>query len=257
MVNGKKVIAVMPAYNAKKTLAQTVDDVPRDVVDDIILVDDASTDGTADVSRSLGLTTIVHDQNRGYGGNQKMCYAAALARGAEVVVMVHPDHQYDPHYIKDLVEIVALGQADAAFGSRMLIPGGALKGGMPRWKYLANIMLTALANGVLRLRLSEYHSGFRAYSRRALETVRFEKNSDNFVFDTEIIVQLKDAGFQIRELAIPTRYFKDASSIGWWKSVEYGLSIAQVLGRYRLYRLNIWNDSRYIAGHHGHENSPH
>lgn len=250
MLAGKKIIAVLPAYNAAKTLAQTVADIPRDVVDEIILVDDGSTDDTVAVSRKLGLKTIVHDHNRGYGGNQKTCYAAALKGGADVTVMVHPDHQYDPHYIKNLVEVVASGQTDAAFGSRMLTPGGALKGGMPGWKYLANIALTKIANGLLGLHLSEYHSGFRAYSRRVLETISFEHNSDNFVFDTEIIVQLKHAGFRIKEIPIPTRYFKDASSIGWWKSVEYGLNIFQVLGRYMLHRLHLRRDPLFAVSSH-------
>lgn len=245
MINGRRIAAVLPAYNAAKTLAMTVADIPKDVVDDIILVDDCSRDNTVEVAKQLGLFVVVHPKNRGYGGNQKTCYATALARGADVVVMVHPDHQYDPHYVTALAEIIANGQADATFGSRMLTPGGALKGGMPRWKYTANILLTGLANLVLGLRLSEYHSGFRAYSRRVLETISFEHNSDNFVFDTEIIVQLKHAGFKIKEVAIPTRYFKDASSIGLRKSIEYGLQILATLWHYVLHRTRIHTDPRF------------
>jgi len=189
MKNGKKIIAVLPAYNAVKTLTQTLGDIPRTWVDDIILVDDASTDGTPELARSLGLTTIVHPKNRGYGGNQKTCYDAALEHGADIVIMVHPDHQYDPTLIPTLIGPIARGEADAVFGSRMLRRGEALKGGMPYWKYVANITLTLIENAVLGLRLSEYHSGFRAYRSSALRTLRYHDNSDNFVFDTEIIVQ--------------------------------------------------------------------
>lgn len=247
MINGRRIIAVLPAYNAAKTLSQTVADIPRDVIDDIILVDDGSRDETVNVAHQLGLHVVVHPRNRGYGGNQKTCYVTALARGADVVVMVHPDHQYDPHYITQLVTPIAMGQADAMFGSRMLTAGTAIAGGMPRWKYLANIALTGIANAVLGLRLSEYHSGFRAYSRQVLSTIAFERNSDNFVFDTEIIVQLKHANFVIREIPIPTRYFKDASSIGFRKSVEYGLQIFSTLWEYTLHRTTLITDERFAA----------
>lgn len=247
MIHGRRVAAVLPAYNAAKTLAQTVADIPRDIVDDVILVDDCSRDNTADVARRLGLHVIVHDHNRGYGGNQKTCYTAAVARGADIVVMVHPDHQYDPHYVTALVDLIARGDADAAFGSRMLERGAALKGGMPWWKYAANIALTQIENLALGLRLSEYHSGFRAYSRTVLQALALESNSDNFVFDTEIIIQLKHAGFRIREIPIPTRYFKDASSIGLGRSIEYGLSIFATLWSYLLHRTNLRHDPRFIA----------
>ncbi|MEK7538103.1 MAG: glycosyltransferase family 2 protein [Patescibacteria group bacterium] len=247
MILGRQVAAVLPAYNAAKTLVQTVADIPRDAVDDIILVDDCSRDETVALARELGLFTVVHDRNRGYGGNQKTCYATALARGADIVIMVHPDHQYDPRYVTELVTIIAEGRADAAFGSRMLTPGTALKGGMPRWKYLANIALTNVANLVLGLRLSEYHSGFRAYSRKVLQTLALESNSDNFIFDTEIIIQLKHAGFRIREIPIPTRYFKDASSIGFGRSVEYGLHVIMTLWHYVLHRINLRTDPRFAC----------
>lgn len=245
MMNGRRVAAVLPAYNAAKTLANTVADIPRDVVDDIILVDDASQDDTVAVARQLGLYVIVHPRNRGYGGNQKTCYAAAIGRGAEIVVMVHPDHQYDPRYVTALVEPIARGQADAVFGSRMLTPGGALKGGMPYWKYVPNIVLTKIANAVLGLQLSEYHSGFRAYSRRVLGSISFDHNSDDFIFDTEIIIQLKHAGFRIQEVAIPTRYFKEASSIGLKRSTKYGLNILVTLWHYALHRTNVRSDPRF------------
>ncbi len=235
----KKIIAVLPAYHAVRTLKQTFDAIPSAWVDEVILVDDASGDDTAVVSRALGITTIVHAKNRGYGGNQKTCYREALAAGADIVVMVHPDFQYDPSFIPKLIQPIADGAADAMFGSRMLTPGGARAGGMPLWKYVANIILTAIGNAVLGLKLSEYHSGFRAYSRSVLERCPIELNSDNFVFDTEIIVQLKRGGFRVGEIPITTRYFPEASMIGFWKSVEYGLSFLATLGKYALVRLKI------------------
>jgi len=232
MINGHRIIAVLPAYNAERTLTQTVADIDRAIVDEVILVDDASRDRTVEVAKLLGLTVIVHPQNRGYGGNQKSCYAAAVAAGADIVVMVHPDHQYDPHYIDALTRPIAEGRADAVFGSRMITPGGAQRGGMPYWKYLGNIVLTKIANFVLGLRLSEYHSGFRAYSREVLTTLALEKNSDDFIFDTEIIVQLKRANFRITEIPITTRYFPEASSIGLRRSLMYAAGIGRVLWQY-------------------------
>lgn len=245
MKNGKKIIAVLPAYNAAKTLANTLGDIPRSWVDDIILVDDASTDGTPELARSLGLTTIVHPHNRGYGGNQKTCYDAALERNADIVIMVHPDHQYDPTLIPRLIEPIACGEADAVFGSRMLRRGEALKGGMPYWKYLANIALTRIENAVLGLKLSEYHSGFRAYRSSALRTLRYHDNSDGFVFDTEIIVQCRIQGLTIREIPIPTRYFKDASSVGMISSIIYGSSIVGVMAQYLIHRMRLKTFSKF------------
>ena len=237
MKNNKKIIAVLPAYNAEKTLRMTLDDIPRTWVDDIILVDDASTDNTARLSRQLGIKTIVHPQNRGYGGNQKTCYAAALADGADIIIMIHPDHQYDPTLIPRLLEPIINGECDAAFGSRMLISGEALKGGMPYWKYLANKLLTIIENAILRLNLSEYHSGFRAYSADVFKNINYHENSNNFVFDTEIIVQIKIHNFSIKEVPIPTRYFKDASSVGIRQGIIYGLSIIVVMFQYLLHGL--------------------
>jgi glycosyltransferase involved in cell wall biosynthesis len=224
----------MPAYNAEKTLQRTYGDLPRDWVDDIVLVDDASRDRTVEIARELGLHTVLHPRNRGYGGNQKTCYREALARGADIAVMVHPDHQYDPRYIPALVQPLLAGECDAVFGSRML-GGRPLEGGMPKWKYLANIFLTAVANATFYVFLSEYHSGLRAYSRRYLEAVDLEANSDDFVFDTEIIAQGMSKGMRIREIPIATRYFEEASQIGFWRSVRYGFSVLGVLVRYKLH----------------------
>jgi glycosyltransferase involved in cell wall biosynthesis len=223
----------MPAYNAERTLERTYRDLPLDWVDDIILVDDASRDRTVEVAHRLGLHTLVHAHNRGYGGNQKTCYGEALARGADIVVMVHPDHQYDPRYVPQLVQPLLAGECEAVFGSRML-GGRPIEGGMPKWKYFANLFLTAVANAVFYVFLSEYHSGLRAYGRRYLETVRLEANSDDFVFDTEIIAQGVYKGMRIREIPIATRYFEEASQIGFWRSVRYGLAVLTVLLTFKL-----------------------
>ena len=241
----KKVTAVLPAYNAEKTLERTVADIPRDWVDDIILVDDTSRDGTVALAQKLGLVVVQHEKNLGYGGNQKTCYTEAVKRGADVVVMVHPDYQYDPTYIPGLIAPILDGKADAVFGSRMFTRRGALEGGMPYWKFFANIFLTTIANVVLGYQLSEYHSGFRAYSRQLLSSLPLELNSDDFVFDSEIIVQCVTGGYRIEEVPIPTRYFKEASSIGFWKSVKYGLNILWVLMQYRLHRLKLLNFPEY------------
>jgi glycosyltransferase involved in cell wall biosynthesis len=231
----EKICVVMPAYNAEKTLAQTLHDLPAGWFDDVVLVDDASRDGTVELARSLGLHVLVHPQNRGYGGNQKTCYREALARGADIVVMVHPDHQYDPKHIPAMVAPLLAGQADAVFGSRML-GGRPIEGGMPKWKYFANLGLTALANAAFYVFLSEYHSGLRAYSRRYLEAVDREANSDDFVFDTEIIAQGIWKGMRIREVPIQTRYFDEASQISFARSIRYGFAILYVLMRYKLHK---------------------
>jgi glycosyltransferase involved in cell wall biosynthesis len=228
----------MPAYNAEKTLERTFHDLPMPWVDDVVLVDDASRDRTVEVAKSLGLHPIVHPRNLGYGGNQKTCYREALARGADIVVMVHPDHQYDPRYIPQLVKPLLAGECDAVFGSRML-GGRPIEGGMPKWKYLANLFLTAVANAAFYVFLSEYHSGLRAYTRRFLETVDFDVNSNDFVFDTEIIAQGIYHGMRIREIPISTRYFEEASQIGFLRSVRYGFAVLTVLARYKLHRRNV------------------
>jgi glycosyltransferase involved in cell wall biosynthesis len=232
----------MPAYNAEKTLERTYHDLPMEWVDDVILVDDASRDATVEVARRLGIHTLVHPENRGYGGNQKTCYREALARGADIVVMVHPDHQYDPRVIPDLVRPLLAGECDAVFGSRML-GGRPLEGGMPKWKYLANLFLTAVANATFYVFLSEYHSGLRAYSRRYLESVDLAANSDDFVFDTQIIAQGVWKGMRIREIPIETRYFEEASQIGFGRSVVYGVSVLTVLLRYKLHKKRIRHSS--------------
>jgi len=231
----KKVIVVMPAYNAEKTLKKTLDDIPRRWVDEIILCDDASRDGTVALGRKLGLRVLVHPANRGYGGNQKTLYIEALRRGGEIMVMVHPDHQYDPTVIPELVQPLLEGKCDAVFGSRML-GGRPLEGGMPKWKYLANIFLTAVENAVFYMYLTEYHSGLRAYSRRYLEAVNFMANSDDFVFDSEIIAQGVMKGMRIREIPIETRYFAEASQIGMGRSIVYGLSILKTLVKFKLHK---------------------
>jgi glycosyltransferase involved in cell wall biosynthesis len=234
----KKVIVVMPAYNAEKTLERTYRDIPREWVDEIILTDDSSRDGTVELARKLGLRVLVHSKNRGYGGNQKTCYREALRLGGDIMIMIHPDHQYDPKIIPQLILPLLNEECDAVFGSRML-GGRALEGGMPRWKYLANIFLTALENAAFAMSLTEYHSGLRAYSRRYLETAKLELNSDDFVFDSEIIAQAAIHGLRIQEIPIATRYFEEASQIGFLRSVVYGLSILRTLAKFKLHKWGI------------------
>src|SRR5215468_6392492 len=229
----------MPAYNAEQTLERTYADVPKTHVDDIILVDDGSRDRTVEIARRLGIH-VVHAKNRGYGGNQKTCYRTALERGADVVVMVHPDHQYDPTVIPDLLAALQKGGFDAAFGSRML-GGRPIQGGMPKWKFFGNILLTAIENATFLIYLTEYHSGFRAYTRRYLESVDLEANSDGFVFDTEIIAQGMAAGLRICEIPIETRYFDEASQIAFWPSVRYGLLILKTMVLYKLHALGLYS----------------
>lgn len=236
----KKVVVVLPAYNAEKTLEATLDDIPKDWVDEILLVDDCSKDRTVEVARQLGIHTVVHETNKGYGGNQKTCYNTAMYQlGGEIMVMVHPDHQYDPTIVPELVGPLLEDKCDAVFGSRML-GGRPIEGGMPKWKYFANLFLTMVENATFYVFLSEYHSGFRAYSKRYLEAVNFDANSDNFVFDTEIIAQGVAKGMVIREVPIKTRYFEEASQIGFWRSVRYGLEILKTMVYYKLYKKGIY-----------------
>jgi glycosyltransferase involved in cell wall biosynthesis len=234
----------MPAYNAERTLERTCADIPSGIVDHVILVDDLSRDETVEVARRLGLEVHVHQQNRGYGGNQKTCYEAALAAGAEYVVMLHPDYQYDGSRIPTLLEPLLTGQADMVLGSRFL--GDPLAGGMPRWKFVSNRFLTWLENRAFGLHLSEYHTGFRAYSRRLLETIPYELNSDDFVFDQELVAQVVSAGLKIEEIAVPTRYFAEASSVGLRRSIVYGLATVAVVARFLLHRSGIRRSHRLI-----------
>lgn len=234
----QKVIVIMPAYNAEKTLEKTLSDIPKDWVDEIILTDDFSQDGTVELAKKLGLRVFVHHTNLGYGANQKTCYQEALRLGGDIMVMVHPDHQYDPKVIPQLIQPLLDEECDGVFGSRML-GGKPIEGGMPKWKYLANIFLTALENAVFYMYLTEYHSGLRAYSRRYLETVNFQLNSNDFVFDSEIIAQGVIYNMRIKEIPIETRYFKEASQIGFWRSVIYGLSILKTLVKFKLHKKNI------------------
>ena len=224
MLNGLKLIVVMPAYNARKTLQATYADLPHDVVDTVLLTDDASTDATVALAKELGIRTLVHPRNRGYGGNQKTCYREALDAGADIVVMVHPDYQYSPKLVTAMAGMIASGHYDLVLASRIL-GGRAMKGGMPFYKYVANRLLTLIQNVLWGAKLSEYHTGFRAYSRRLLESVPFEANSDDFVFDNQIIGQAIYFGFSVGEMSCPTRYFPEASSINATRSFRYGLGV--------------------------------
>lgn len=236
-----KVIAVMPAYNAEKTVEKTVRDIPAGCVDEIILVDDASRDGTVAEARRLGLTVVRHEKNKGYGGNQKTCYREALKRGADIVVMIHPDYQYDARVAPLMADFIRLDICDVMFGNRIRTRQESLRGGMPLYKYLLNRGLTAFENLVLGVNLGETHSGFRAYSRRVLESIPWEKNSDDFVFDQQMIVQMRHFGFRMGDVPVPTRYEKDSSSINFHRSVVYGLGTLWTLARWVLHRGRIWS----------------
>jgi glycosyltransferase involved in cell wall biosynthesis len=233
-----RIVVVMPAYNAAKTIEKTYSDIPAGIVSQVILVDDVSQDETVEIAQQLGIKVIVHIQNRGYGGNQKTCYLHALSGDADIVVMLHPDYQYDSRLIPEMVRPIQEGRADLVLGSRLL-GGGTLAGGMPLYKYISNRFLTIVENLVLGQNLSECHTGFRAYSRRLLETLPFVLNSDDFVFDSQIIVQTVAFGFKIAEIAVPTRYFKEASSVNFRRSVVYGLATLSALSTYILDRTGI------------------
>jgi glycosyltransferase involved in cell wall biosynthesis len=234
---GLKVIVVMPAYNAAKTLKITYADIPHQSIDQIILVDDGSTDRTLEIARELHLTVFVHTRNFGYGANQKTCYTEALKEGADIVVMLHPDYQYDPTLLPAIIAPIKAGEADIVLGSRFLT-GSVLKQGMPWWKFLGNKFLTKIENWALGLNLSEYHTGYRAYSRRALEEIPFSLNSDKFVFDQEMLVQAAHMGFRIKEVPVPTRYFPEASNASLADSTIYGLSILFLLGLFLLHKIS-------------------
>ncbi len=236
-----KVIIVMPAYNASKTLKQTIDAIPKDSYSEILLVDDNSKDDTVQKAKELGLKVVKHDQNLGYGGNQKTCYRTALEMGADIVVMLHPDYQYDPRLVPFLAGLIENDICDVMMANRIRTRKEALKGGMPFYKYFFNRCLTITENVILGLNLGEYHTGYRAFSKKVLETINFEKNSDDFVFDQHIIVQIAIAGFRIGEIPVGAKYFDEASSINFKRSVEYGLGILLVLLKYILFKLKIKN----------------
>lgn len=238
MLNGKRIIVVLPAYNAAKTLEKTYQEIPFEFVDDVVLVDDASRDDTAELARRLGIHTVVHEKNKGYGGNQKTCYRYALELGADIVVMLHPDYQYTPRLITAIAAMIAYGEFDAVLASRIL-GIGALKGGMPLYKYIANRILTFTENVLLGHKLSEYHTGYRAFSRQVLERLPLDANSDDFVFDNQMLAQLVWADFRIGEVSCPTKYFDDASSINFRRSVKYGFGVLGTALQFRLARLGL------------------
>jgi glycosyltransferase involved in cell wall biosynthesis len=240
MLNNKKVVVVLPAYNAARTLRRTVDEIPTEIVDEVILTDDASRDNTTEVARELGLTTLTHDRNRGYGGNQKTCYTAALERGADIVVMLHPDYQYTPKLVTAMASMIAYGQYDGVLASRIL-GRGALEGGMPVYKYISNRVLTFLENVLIQHKFSEYHTGYRAWSRALLERLPLLSCSDDFVFDNQMIVQAVYFGFHLGEISCPTKYFEEASSINFRRSVTYGIGVLSTALDLRLKRWGLAN----------------
>ena len=242
MLNGKKIVVVLPAYNAELTLRQTYREIPMDIVDDVILVDDHSSDATAALSEELGIKTFIHPANLGYGANQKTCYRQALKLGADIVVMLHPDYQYSPLLITAMVSLVSVGHYDLVLGSRIL-GVGALAGGMPFYKYVSNRVLTLIQNLLIHHKLSEYHTGYRSYSRRVLETIPFEENSDDFVFDNQVLAQAVYFGFRIGEISCPTAYFPEASSINLKRSIIYGLGV-------------IWTSVKFVCNKAGLIKSP-
>lgn len=238
MIHGRRVVVVLPAYNAAATLERTCREIPADVVDDVVLVDDCSTDDTVALARELGIRTAVHEKNLGYGANQKTCYRLALEAGADIVIMIHPDYQYTPRLIPAMAGMVHSGIYDCVLGSRIL-GGGALRGGMPLWRYVANRFLTLFQNLCTGAKLSEYHSGYRAFSRRLLGRIDLSANSDDFLFDNQMLAQVLWTGHTIAEVSCPTRYQPDSSSIGFGASVRYGLGVVGVALRYRLARMGL------------------
>jgi glycosyltransferase involved in cell wall biosynthesis len=239
MFNNKKIIVVMPAYNAEQTLKKTYDQIPHEIVDDVILVDDKSSDATANCARELNIKTFVHNQNKGYGGNQKTCYREALNLGADIVVMLHPDYQYDPRLITALASMIAEGVYDVVLGSRIL-GGESIRGGMPIYKYIANRFLTLFENIITKRKISEYHTGYRAFSRQVLESLPLEKNSDDFVFDNQMLAQIIYFNFKIGEVSCPTRYEAGSSSINLRRSIKYGLGVLFTSLQFALAKSRLW-----------------
>jgi glycosyltransferase involved in cell wall biosynthesis len=245
MINGKRIVVVMPAYNAVKTLEQTYREIPLDIVDEVILVDDHSRDNTSELAHSLGIHHVIrHDRNRGYGGNQKTCYTKALEIGADIVIMVHPDYQYTPTLIPSIAWMIANDVYPVVLASRIL-GNGALKGGMPMYKYIANRGLTFIQNVLVSQKLSEYHTGYRAFSREVLERIDLEANSDDFVFDNQMLSQIIMANFPIGEVTCPTKYFDDASSINFRRSSIYGIGVLTTSLQHRLHKWGILRNARY------------
>jgi len=239
MIGTKKVVVVMPAYNAAKTLERTYSEIPRDLVDEVILVDDSSSDETAELARVIGIQHVIrHEANRGYGANQKTCYQKALALDADIVVMLHPDYQYTPSLIPAMCHLIATGLYPVVLGSRIL-GNGALQGGMPMYKYIANRLLTAIENLLLGEKLSEYHTGFRAYTKEVLQNINFMENSNDFVFDNQVLSQIFMCGYEVAEITCPTKYFSEASSTNFRQSIVYGLGVIGTSIRHVLHRRSI------------------
>lgn len=246
MLFGKKIVVVLPAYNAASTLQKTYQEIPLDIVDEVLLTDDASHDETVSVAKKLGIKTFVHTENKGYGGNQKTCYSAALEHGADIIVMLHPDYQYTPRLLTSLASMVACEEFDAAIASRIL-GKGALVGGMPLYKYIANRLLTLFENICLNQKLSEYHTGYRAFSKKVLETLPLDKNSDDFVFDNEMLAQAVFFNFAVGEISCPTKYFPEASSISFKRSVAYGMGVLRVSLLFILAKLGLYTADIFKA----------
>jgi glycosyltransferase involved in cell wall biosynthesis len=241
VINGKRVVVVLPAYNAGRTLERTISEIPPGIVDELLLVDDASGDDTVEVARRLDIPCIVHPENRGYGGNQKTCYTEALKRGADIVIMLHPDYQYSPKLIGAMAWLAGSDEFDVVLGSR-IIGNGARSGGMPLYKYIANRILTAFENLLLGIKLSEFHTGYRTFTRQVLETLPLLECSDDFVFDNQMLAQAAMFGFRIGEISCPTRYFAEASSINFSRSVVYGLGVVATSVRFRVHKLGLRRD---------------
>ena len=250
MLQGKRLMVVMPAYRAASTIEDTWRGLPHDIVDKVLLVDDASQDETSEIARGLGIDVLVHQTNQGYGANQKTCYEAALKDGADIIVMVHPDYQYEPRLVTAMAAMIESEVYDIVLGSR-ITGGGALSGGMPLWKYIANRLLTAFENLLLGAKLSEYHSGYRAYSRQVLEQLNWRHNSDDFVFDNQFLVQGIIAKFRMGEISVPTKYFDDASSINFKRSVQYGLGVLTTTMIGFLKRLGLYQSTLFIKANNG------